>query len=500
VVRVVRLNEESGAALIIVLLTMTVFTILGMMMMGLILSNNKQIASSEEEVLKTDLAEMGYLHFYHEFNQAFNEEMMEVKAEITDQIKSDIGHPSTGGSLSYCENNLMSREQYEQLSTSKIEQRMTSFVEKGEFISQKVFHSSLSDERSFVVAVNSLECTSCDEEVSEGESLKLNFSSRGKYGNRDPKTITATINLAIAPITSVPNDPYELCSALYTGTGEDNGSEPPGDDDGGNGSESPDEGADYGITVPEPTDIESCSYEDTSFNYSNCYYEGDVPSDIDTNSIIDSQLFVNGSYATDNNLNDGIVNSTLYVTGELQFKGTIHEIQNTEIFVGGSGEFKNINNGINDSTIYITENATFDQPLNGIRNTNIYVGGNATFNNMNQGITGSLIVIGGNADFTDNINGFSSSVIYIKGSADFYQKNINQFDRETATICVEGPIFRAPKSSSGIYSKTSNPDLFEQQCPFVSGESDPEEKINEFFREFEIIWGLDGSDVEYQYD
>ena len=62
-----KLHNEKGITLVVVLLMITIFSILGMSVIGYALSNTKQVEKSEQVMQATDVAEMGVIHYKNAF-------------------------------------------------------------------------------------------------------------------------------------------------------------------------------------------------------------------------------------------------------------------------------------------------------------------------------------------------------------------------------------------------------------------------------------------------
>ena len=61
------MRNQNGAALIVVLLIITVFFVLSLSIISSALSNSKQVNKTEQEMQAVDLAEMGVLHYKQHF-------------------------------------------------------------------------------------------------------------------------------------------------------------------------------------------------------------------------------------------------------------------------------------------------------------------------------------------------------------------------------------------------------------------------------------------------
>jgi type II secretory pathway pseudopilin PulG len=66
-----QIKDERGMTLVIVLLTITVFSILGLAVMGASINNMKQVTKTESDIHNTDIAEMGVQYVKQEIENKF---------------------------------------------------------------------------------------------------------------------------------------------------------------------------------------------------------------------------------------------------------------------------------------------------------------------------------------------------------------------------------------------------------------------------------------------
>ncbi|MBM7570697.1 type IV pilus modification PilV family protein [Aquibacillus albus] len=491
-------NNQKGFALSIVLMMITVFSLLGLAGIGYIINNGQQFKQTENRVQTLDLAEMGFKYFEAEFNNFYNTKMDELKEIIQDDIITNFDQDrfDTEGQAAY--EDAYEKELTSELITSLANEFLRGDMETFQIITgtdDVVAEVEMENEQyhSFRITVENVTVEGIESgaddkfiywdtynQIGPGEKLYLRFTSTGIMEDERERTITATILIDIGRIVINPSSGGE------------------GDPDGG-GVPSNDE-EDYGIVIQEPSIGETCTADDAdSIGSMDCTFSEDVTIENHYNKadLTNVDIKVDGDLTVHKSLNKGIVGSTIYTTGDGTFNENIKEVTNSDIYIGGTANFKNINNGITDSTMVIKDSSYFNAPLNGIDGSEFFIGGDTTFQNINQGMNDSLFVILGNVTFSADggtINGMSNTSMYIMGDADFNNRKIQPV--ENSKVCVSGSVTNL--ASDADYSYVLSPSLgmsqddFEEQCSI--GEQDLSEG------DIELDWDFDSSEVNYEYN
>ncbi|WP_102345389.1 pilus assembly PilX N-terminal domain-containing protein [Bacillus sp. Marseille-P3661] len=466
-----KLKEEKGIALVMVLVMITVFTILGITVAGAAINNMKQISTSEKSIQITDIAEMGFTHYITQFTDRYNAEMETIKNNIRTQIIADFEAGNLNSQEHY-ENNV-AIELYNSLSNSDL------IKLDGTSVFDLTVNSDPNDGRNFSIFITQFDCTTCYNDPTlfdgDGEIITINFKSEGKMGT-DHKSIGATINLKIGKINIQ--------------AGGDGGG---GDGGGGDGGSTDNPFEHLVDPPPEPVTTGTCPGSNSSLS-DGCEYNGSITLNANgpSPSIVNQDVKITGDFISEKNI-DGIEGSNLYIGGGVSFGQPIKGIKDSYIYVGGDTDlavgstFSNINQGgIQSSTIYIAQGSIqFTQPIE-INGSKLYLGDGTNLKNINN-LTNSLLVVNSDANFNSPINTFYNSKIYINGDASFH--NINGF-ANNSLICVRGTITGHPGSQYNVYSSTLNSTEYSEYCP--SGEIDYEDIFLE--------WDMENTDISYQYD
>jgi hypothetical protein len=390
--------------LVIVLLTITVFSVLGLAVMGASVTNVKQVKKAETDIQTVDAAEMGVQYYNTLLKDFFHEQIAIKKSEIVTLIENDYVNKV-------------------QLSDEKIEEYEKELGEKliAAFNSSTLFPAygtALTKDidvptKTYFQIKNlsaSPSCPSCNTTSTEAvEQIEFSYESYG-YTNQQPEkkltgkfVFTFSINKSEIKEKSIPAQNH-----------------------------------DYTTLIPKPTSVSPCSPETFGngnngrdvFDSVNCSYSELIKVE-KPSEITDSNLVFDKGVQFIKQMNQGIENSTLYITG---VPGTT---------------------------------TVFNKQVNGIHNSKIFVNGNAQFETVNQGIHNSTIVVVGNTKFgdgNDKLKKLTHSSIYVIGNADMTDIDFTQFD-STAKICVKGTITGdSSLYSLPIYSESFNKVTFDQNC------------------------------------
>jgi hypothetical protein len=398
------LKNERGMTLVIVLLTITVFSVLGLAVMGASINNVKQVTKAENDIQTVDAAEMGVQYYNTLLKDFFHEQIALKKNEIKTLIQTDYANkvPLTDDKI----------EEYEKQLGEKLIQAFTSssqFPAVGSVLRKDIDVAT----KSYFQIKNlnaAPSCPTCNTTLKESEErLEFNYESYG-YTNQHPEkkltgkfVFTFSIDKAEIKEKSIPTQNH-----------------------------------DYTTLIPRPTSVSSCEEEEFStgstgrdvFNNLTCSF--DQPVSVDKPSeITGSELVFDSGVQFNKQMNKGIENSTLYITG---LPGTT---------------------------------TLFNKQINGIHNSKILVNGKAQFETVNQGIHNSTIVIVGDTKFgdgQDKLKDLSHSSIYVIGNADMRDIDFSHFDT-TAKICVKGTITGdSSLYNYSVYSESYNKVKFDENC------------------------------------
>jgi Tfp pilus assembly protein PilE len=398
------LKSERGMTLVVVLLTIVVFSVLGLAVVGASVNNVKQVRKAEADIQTTDIAEMGVQYYQTLLNDYFHDLISTKKSDYKNLIEDD-----------FSKNKTIDIEHYEELLAQDL---ITSYQSSNLYAqtTNKVSKTIDDKTKSYFRIDNSgsdLKCLTCGSEE-PGERLEVTYTSYGYTNQQLEKMITATfvfsfhINNGEIIVKSIPTQNY-----------------------------------DYQTIIAKPSNIPPCSsslllnvvsgkgnggnngqYEFTQ----NCEFTGLVTVQ-KPSSIKDSSLIFDSGVTFDQVMNKGITNSTLYITGDTNLNKQINGIENSKIFINGKATFETINQGIHNSTIVVIGDTTF-----GVQN--------------------------------DKFKDLEHSSIYVTGNADFSNMDFQHFT-DTAQICINGQITNTGStdlSKYPIYSLNVNSGLFSQKC------------------------------------
>ncbi|UFT99119.1 hypothetical protein KO561_18365 [Radiobacillus kanasensis] len=463
-------NNEQGMALALVLMVIAIISLLSLSVIGMTVHNAKQFDTTESNIQTLDLAEMGFTYYETSFQDFYKRKMEEINVNIQNNMISDFESGE-----------LKDVTVYEEIVATKLLEAVNVFHEQLSFSTNNGNADSLllakpigmdsSFQLAFPHIPSNIVCTTCNQvEDTPGEHIEVTLQSTGMTEGTKSRTVRASFSLNIGPIT-IETD----------------------------GSGNPNEVGDYGIHIIKPTNLSTCSEDDVrEFGRKSCSFEGPVEiNNINRVNIEDASIVVSGSLTTNQPLNNGIENSTIFVTGDGSFNSPINGIDASNLYIGGTANFQNLNQGVNGSTLIIEENSYFNAPINGIDHSKFLIGGSATFENINQGINNSLLIIEENATFSANggtISGMENTTIHVLGNANFNNRKFNKV--RNARICVRGQVTELPKDADYVYSPSLGTDetTFNDVCalPESSSGTISEEDIS-------FDWSFDTANVEYEY-
>lgn len=372
-------------SLVVVLLTITIFSILGLAIIGATLSNAKQVNKVEKDVQTVDLAEMGVQYYQARLGDFFHEQIALKRAEIKTLIEADYQNKKaiTEQDIEKYEDQLSQKliaayngSDLSPLNTNEIKKTVNSST-----------NSYFKIEKSNAI----ISCPTCSNGLLEPkEQIVLTYKSLGFTGNNPEKQITAkfvfTFSIDKGQITEKPI---------------------------------PIQNHDYTTLIPKPTGLPVCTSEIVDTNKSdkyatiNCQYNSQVSIKKPTQILNSTIVFENG-VTFDQVINKGIENSVLYITGNTDFNKQINGIHNSKILVKGNAEFQTINQGIHNSTIVVVGDVDFGEQqdkFKDLEHSSIYVIGDADFTDMDFShfSTTAKICIDGNVT---GASGLSSYPIY----------------------------------------------------------------------------------------
>lgn len=288
-----KLRNQNGAALVVVLLIITVFVVLGLSIVSSALSNTKQVNKTEQEMQAVDLAEMGILYYQNHFKEkTYKLLKTPIEIAVDDQ-----------------ENNTLDKK-IAAVNNHLNKQNLTKELE--EYPIQPI-----NDDAKYDIMIKNV---SFDNYI-----ISVDIASTGIKNSDTQETIDATIKLSIQQliegISRGQNNPAEIEFNLPIPDGLKN--------------------CDY------TKDLESGCFYDNIVGTANfeggiskdtiVYINGNVKFD-DMNGGInkDSIIYINGE-AEFGRINGGIKEVTLYIKNDATFSDVINsDVKDSKICVGGA--------------------------------------------------------------------------------------------------------------------------------------------------------------------
>ncbi|WP_045523454.1 type II secretion system protein [Neobacillus niacini] len=398
------LKNERGMTLVIVLLTITVFSVLGLAVMSASVTNVKQVKKAETDIQTVDAAEMGVQYYNTLLKDFFHEQIALKKGEIKTLIQNDYVNkiPLTDEKI----------EEYEKKLGDKLIEAFNSsilFPAFGTALSKDIDVPSKTYFQIKNLTASPL-CPTCNTTSKEAvEKIEFSYESYGFTNQQPEKKLTGKF------VFTFSIDKAEIKEKSI-----------------------PAQNHDYTTLIPKPTSVSPCS----------------------------SEAFGNGKNGRD------VFDNVNCSYNQLIIVEKPSEVSDSQlVFDNGVQFIKQMNKGIEDSTLYITgapgTTTIFNKQVNGIHNSKIFVKGNAQFETVNQGIHNSTIVVVGNAKFgdgNDKLKKLTHSSIYVIGNADMTDIDFSKFD-STAKICVKGTITGdLSLYDHPIYSESYNKVKFDEKC------------------------------------
>lgn len=317
-----KLRNQNGAALVVVLLMISVFFVLGLSLLSSSLSNTKQVNKTEKEMQALDLAEMGVLHYRNHFKE---NAYQYLKAPIETAMNNS-------------QNNTLNKKIdaiYGLLDQENLKYKLLNFPQR---TINELGHYTIT-----IKNPNSIFSAGHDK-------ISVNISSLGKINSGTEKSIDATIELSI--------------QQLIEDMAKDNTSL-------GNTEEA----------LPIPAGLTSCPHTNNLNLTNGCFYDkipGTAVFAAADGIDKDTSVYINGN-AIIGAISGGINKDTrIDINGDATFGAISGGInKDTIININGNGVFGAISGGINKtSTIFVKKDATFAVLSGGVKDeAKICVGG-----------------------------------------------------------------------------------------------------------------------------
>lgn len=449
-------KNETGFSLVVVLFAVVLFSTIGLSLFTLNFNNAKQIKITKEQLVATDLAEMGIIYY----ETLFTEHSFNIFNEAIENTKNYIERENQ---------KKMPGESKIQINSDTILDHL--ILDKNKFINNsnlKINEDILDNPNdNFKIISHNL--------INSPNEITIVFKSEGYTSNGKKAELTGDVTLDFEQYI----DNYLSGNpALSVVTKE----------------------------IPKIDEIEklkniqnkcpSNSFDSlincninrsVTANKNSTYSEkiGGIEGKfiIDNNTIVrDSIVYVKNDIAFNQSFD--VTNSIFYSEGSGNFGNA--GLNNTILYVENGGNFGNVNTGINDSRVYSNGNFIFgNQNNNFIKNSEFIINGKFETGNLNTSIDNSYFFVNGNinlghfnqslinsqifsqGNFTmDNLNSnMVNSKIIINGN--FKSGNFNQNIDNTTVICAgsfTGGIvqYRNNNPSKNIFDFKSNPELFKE--------------------------------------
>lgn len=375
-----RVENSKGMALVTVLFTIVIFSILGLTLFNFTISNAKQISKTEEDMKAVDIAEMGIIRYK---NQIILHIDTLLASGISKAIASIEHSNSTSTTITPINGTTILNEMQANgwmPSSDKFLLGISSADKFDAFPGSTMYYKLNELPPTFVTYPKILQL----EFISTGSTLDKNAEVKG----------TVTINIekliddSLTPGT--PGTPGLHYSVVKPS-----------------------------VTIQTPHTTKSCN-SSNKLEHS-CNYNNNISTNIKSHSNI--HAIINGKLEITGN-NTSISDSHLLIKNDIDIKGT-DVIENSRIFSKQSGTFGNVKDGLVNSTLYFGKDVNFDN-MNGngkINNSTIFTENKTTFGNINGGINKSIIFSGNDIEFGQLNSPIKDTVIY--GDTNAYFKNGN---------------------------------------------------------------------------
>lgn len=378
-------NNETGFALVTVLLTISIFMLIALSFMGKSTNSAKQNNVIEEHAQTTALAEMGSIYYKEKIINNFN--IIVESNVIENNVKNNLVQNSNPNNIPVVIYQVLGKELIENLEE---EMQQVNTVSS--------YH------------INNIKHSEDTEVISDLDKVeyRINFDSTGKVSKNEEilKKIQAELIFDFS-------DWIALISMKPT-EGE--------------------EGSSIVEDISDPGNLEVCKNV-TDFKNIKCQINNDKT--YNTNQLIfnNSTYKVIGNLTINGNMNNDVKDSTLFITGDFS-TNNFNSNSNVKIRVGGDAYFnKNINGNGSNLSIYIVGNGTFSSGLQLRDGSSVYVGRAASFNGNINTFENSVIYVNSDAKFK-GINMGTNATICVNGYLTA-QSNIN-INGQNANIYARG--------------------------------------------------------------
>lgn len=490
-------KNEKGFSLVVVLFAIVIFSTIGLSLFTLNFNNTKQINITKEQLVATDLAEMGIIyyetlfteHSYNILNKAIENARTKIESINQGKKPGESKIPINSETLlSYLNKEIMLNENVKigvnMLDNPKENFRITSHENLG-------YNST---DNTFTVIFNSEGFTGTDKRVQLTGNITLDlkdYIDDYLIGNLTPINVTLKEIPKIDAIEQIKNIQNECVPNNFNSLNNckinaavktDNNSTHTGRTgviegkfELGNKNTVKDAVLyiKNNIVFNQSFDVtNSIIYSEgkgvfgnSGLNNTTLYVKngGDF-GNVDV-GIIESKVYSDGDFKFGNLNNSHIENSDFIINGKLETGNLNTPIINSHFSINGDIHFDNLNKGFNDSSVISTGKLSIKNFNDDIKNSILNIQGNIDMGHFNKSLINTQIFSQGN--FTmDNLNSnISNSKIVVMGN--FKSGNFNNSIDETTIICASsftGGIvqYKTNNPSKKIFDSKSNPELFKE--------------------------------------
>ncbi|MEK3764348.1 type IV pilus modification PilV family protein [Solibacillus sp. FSL K6-4121] len=415
-------KHEKGFSLIIVLFAVVIFSVMGLSLFTLNYINAKQINLTKDELLATDLAEMGIIYYEtlyseHSFT-TLNSAIEDAKKKIEDENK----RKKSGETIPINSENLLN------------------YLNKDIFLNNNI-----------IIGANVLNNSNGNFRITSHQNVGYNSANKSFKVIFTSEGFTYTGSKVELDGEIIIN--FEKFIDDYVAGDIKNS---------------------YNVVIPKIGEIENIKniqnkcLTNLFISLDNCIIKQNV-------TVYISQIYKNKKGVIDGTLKIppitgiSINNSILYVKDDLIFNNWF-DLKDSIIYSEGEGEFGN-GSGLDNTTLYVKNGGSFGNVTDGISGSRVYSNGDFTFGNIspsffyNNPIKNSKFIINGNLNMGNiNVN-IMNSTFYIKG--EFKTGNINKSIDDSTIICAGSfsskvAEYKKKNPSKKIYNPQSNPDQFKE--------------------------------------
>ncbi|WP_462412393.1 hypothetical protein [Neobacillus sp. Marseille-QA0830] len=361
------IKSEKGMTLVLVLLTIVVFSVIGLAVVGSSINNMKQVKKSETVIQTTDIAEMGVQDYQSRLSNFFTEQVNIKKLRyyyiITDDYKAK--NTITDEIIKEYRRLLVA----DILDTFKLQADLYPSSSNGYSEEIPVDDTTNSYYKIKVDKTNPdivIKCTTCEANTNDGKvQLEVQYESFGYYDNNQEKNLKGKFAFSFT-IDKSKIEKIITESSEYSG--------------------------DFTRFIPRPIDLDPCSPIDSGKDFVGLNCQFDQKINIDKPVISGATLIFDGGVSF-NKINQGIMNATtLYINGDTTVDSHINGIDDSFIYINGTANLGMVNQGIHDSVIVIIGTAKFKDQIKGLTGTTIYVDGTADFSDIDLNKSDSTAV------------------------------------------------------------------------------------------------------------